>query len=361
MRKRGKILFGVLNWGLGHATRSIPVIQQLLAHNYEVVLASDGAALALLQREFPELIFEKLPAYNIRYSRNPRFFTLKLLAQTPHILKIMQSEKKIVQKLVDKHQINLIISDNRFGFKDPRISNIYITHQLNVLSGWTTPLTTYLHRRIYRQFDEIWVPDYAGEINLSGRLGHLKKKDSKIKYIGSLHRIQKIKTTPKYEVLVILSGPEPQRSLLEKELIKQLSKLNLKSALIQGLVNESGTLTHKQGIDIYNYLTRKNLQKLINTSEVIISRPGYTSIMDLALISKKIIWIPTPGQKEQEYLALYHQKKYGFVCQKQTEIKLNNNIINTIPATAISLEKLYAENIIPLTEKFLDKFDKKSE
>ena len=351
MPKRGKILFGVLNWGLGHATRSIPVIQQLLEEDYEVIIASDGAALALLQREFPQLTFEALPGYHIRYSRNPRFFSLKLLSQTPHILQNMRKEKKITRKLVDKHQADLIISDNRFGFRDKRIRNIYITHQLRVLSGLTTPLTTWLHSLIYRRFNEIWVPDYAGEFNLSGKLGHLKRPGDSIKYIGPLQRMQKREIPKKYDIVAVLSGPEPQRTLLEKELLKKLQQLPFKTAVIQGLVNDKPVVKQQGDVDVYNYLTATGLEKLLNASELIISRSGYTSVMDLTQLQKKLLWIPTPGQKEQEYLAEYLHLKYGFNYQQQGKISLANNIFQLSSPTAILPESFTKEKIKKLIKK----------
>jgi len=336
MRKRGKILFGVLNWGLGHAARSIPLIQKLLAEDYEVILASDGEALALLQQEFPQLLFEKLPAYNVHYSKNPYFFSLKLLSQTPYILQTIRKEKKIVRKLADKYQPDFILSDNRFGFRHKLVRSIYITHQLRVLSGCTTPLSTWLHARIYNQYDEIWVPDYAGEINFSGKLGHLNTTDKKIKYIGILHRLQKQETSKQYDIAAVLSGPEPQRSLLEKELLDKMANLPFKTALVQGVVKGKANVVKHKGTDVYNYLTREQLQKLINASETIISRSGYTSIMDLLYLQKKVLWIPTPGQKEQEYLAQYLAEKYGFVQQKQGKICLKI-LMDNFPATAIQI------------------------
>ncbi len=322
MGKHKKILFGVLNWGLGHATRSIPLIRQCLNQQQEVVIASDGEALKLLRKEFPQLEFEELPGYRIRYSKKPEFFTLKLLSQMPHILKTMRQERQITRRLVDKHQAGRIISDNRFGFRDERIKSVYITHQLRVLSGFTTPLTSYLHRLIYDKFDEIWVPDHEQTSNLSGKLGHLNYFNPKVKYIGVISRFQKRDLPEKYDILAILSGPEPQRSLLEEKLLKEMSRLDLKTSMVLGKVEARQSLKQINGIDVYNFLTAGELQNLINASGLIISRPGYTSVMDLVFLGKKVLWIPTPGQREQEYLARYLSDQYGFEFQSQKHLDL---------------------------------------
>jgi len=355
LSKEKKILFGVLNWGLGHATRSIPVIKQLLNAGYQIILASDGKALKLLQKEFPNLPSEKLPSYNIRYSKHGKFLAVKLLSQMPHIISTMRQESKITKKIVDKYRIDLIISDNRFGLRDTRINNIYITHQLRVLSGWSTPVSSWLHRQIYQKFDEVWVPDFENEPNLSGKLGHLSKKSNKIKYIGIVSRMQKQIKPVKYEVLAILSGPEPQRSLLEKKLITELSKLPFQIALVQGQVHKTSHKKSYKNIDIYNYLTTGKLTDLINASNTIISRSGYTSVMDLIAMEKKVIWIPTPGQKEQEYLAGHLSEYYGQIRQNQKKINIKPQLLKNYQVTKISINNNKTDKPVELIKKyFLD-------
>ncbi len=348
MHKPKKILFGVLNWGLGHATRSIPIIRQLIDAGFEVVLASDGSALQFLQQTFPGLQAVSLPAYDIQYSQKPYFFSLKILSQFPHILKTLRQERDITHQLVDQYQPDLLITDNRFGFYDARVKNIYITHQLQVLSGITTPITTYLHAKIYKKYDQIWVPDYAGDKNLSGKLGHLKKQSEKVKYIGTLSRMQKKEVVKQYDVLAILSGPEPQRSLLEHKIQTAFEKLSLKTAIVQGVVTNEKKSFIKNGVDIYNYLNQKELEAVVNASEIIISRSGYTSIMELVNLQKKVLWIPTPGQAEQEYLAKYLLEQYGYFYQKQRKLAVDANILNILPPTDIVFDSANSQDVIEL-------------
>ena len=216
-----KILIAPLNWGLGHATRCIPIIKALEENGFEPIIASDGVALALLKKEFPKLISIELPAYNIQYAENGKNFKWKLVAQLPKMVIAIKKEKAKIRKIVENYEIEGIISDNRLGVYSSRVPSVFITHQLNVLSGKTSWLTTKLHLRYVSKFNTCWVPDVAGVENLSGKLGHIEKSNKQIKYIGPLSRIEKKSLPIKYDLLVLLSGPEPQRTLLEKRLIKE--------------------------------------------------------------------------------------------------------------------------------------------
>ncbi len=331
MRQTKNILIAPLNWGLGHATRCIPIIKNLRQQGHRLIIASDGMALKLLKKEFPGLEFETLPAYNITYARNPFFKRWPFFKQIPHLIKTIQKEKKITLELIKKYNLDMIISDNRFGVYSKDVKSVYITHQLRVLSGWTTPVTTLIHYNFYKKYDEIWVPDVAGKPNLSGELGHYSKlPPGKIKYIGILSRMHPQKLEKKYDLLAILSGPEPQRSQLEKNLLEKFKTLNLKTALIRGVIERKKIIENQQQITIYNYVTGKELEQLINQSGAVICRSGYTSIMDMAGMQKKILMIPTPGQDEQIYLGKHLAENFGISIQNQDNIKLSTNILDNL-------------------------------
>lgn len=303
MEEKKHILVAPINWGLGHATRCIPIIKALLQQNFIPILASDGAALTLLKYEFPELTCLELPAYNITYAKNGKNFKYKLLKDSPKILKNIKAEKLATDKIIAEYQIKGLISDNRFGVYSRDIPSVFITHQLRVLSGSTTWFSTKMHSHIINKFTQCWVPDVAESTNLSGKLGHTKKPNSKVKYIGPLSRFVKKKLPVKHDVLVILSGPEPQRQYLETKLLHEFATFNGHVVLVKGIV-ESEILKNVVGnITIYNYLTSSLLEDAINQSQLIVSRSGYTTIMDLAKLEKKAFFIPTPGQFEQHYLA----------------------------------------------------------
>ncbi|MUU78613.1 glycosyltransferase [Winogradskyella sp. HL2-2] len=300
---RKRILVAPLNWGLGHATRCIPIINALIEHNFEPVIASDGVALQLLKKEFPNLTAFELPSYNITYSKKAKGFKTKLIKDSPHLLKTIKKEKKAVFKLIVNEGISGIISDNRFGVRHKSIPSVFITHQLRVLSGSTTWFSSKMHQKIILKFDECWVPDHNGISNLSGRLGHVDNFDATIKYLGPLTRFKKQNTVTKYKLLVLLSGPEPQRTFLEEKLLNDLNKFEGNVLFVKGKIE---AVQHKEvinNITTYNFMASKQLETAINESELILSRSGYTTIMDLAKLEKKAFFIPTPGQFEQEYLA----------------------------------------------------------
>lgn len=301
--QKKRILVAPLHWGLGHATRCIPIINALINYNFEPIIASDGNALNLLRKEFPDLEYYKLPSYNITYSKKGRHLKFKLIKDSLKIIKTINKEKKVIDELIKTKNINGIISDNRFGVRHKTIPSVFITHQLNVLSGNTTWLSSKIHQNIIAKFDQCWVPDYKDLPNLSGDIGHLKKKLSNIKYIGPLSRLRKQELEKTIDILVILSGPEPQRTLLEKKLIFEFNTYKGTVILVKGLVSDKQLITKIGSIKTYNYMISDELETAINTSKLVVSRSGYTTIMDLAKLGKKAIFIPTPGQFEQLYLA----------------------------------------------------------
>jgi len=303
LKKQKTILVAPLNWGLGHATRCIPIIRALIEHNYNVLLASDGVALLFLRKEFPQLHFIELPSYNITYPKKGHYFKMNLFLKLPQIQKTMSLEKQMIKKLVAKGKIDGIISDNRLGVFHKKVPSVYITHQLSVLSGRTSFFSSKMHQRIIKKFDVCWVPDVGGPINLSGKLGHPKKINFEVLYIGPLSRMIKKKMPNKYDVLALLSGPEPQRTMLELKLMEVFLNSSKKVLMVRGVVEESQQISVHKNITITNFMQSEGLEKAINESKVVVSRSGYTTVMDLAAMEKPAFFIPTPGQYEQEYLA----------------------------------------------------------
>lgn len=350
MGNKKTILVAPLNWGLGHATRCIPIIQELILNNFNVVIASDGNALRLLKKEFPTLENITLPSYNISYPKNGSLLKWKLLQKLPHIKKAIADEKKIIQKLVAEKKIQGIISDNRFGVRNSKIPSVYLTHQINVLSGNTTFLSSKIHQSIIHKFNECWVPDTEGDTNLSGTLSQVINFKIPIKYLGPLSRMKKENHTIKYDILILLSGPEPQRSILETILLKEFKDDSRNILLIQGVIEKKQKTLKLKNIACINYMLAKDLQDAINQSELIICRSGYTTVMDLAILEKKAFFIPTPGQSEQEYLAQNLKKKNAApFCNQEdfTKEKLKELInytkltINNTPVNYTNLFSLF--------------------
>jgi uncharacterized protein (TIGR00661 family) len=298
-----QILIAPLNWGLGHATRCIPIINALKTHQFEPIIASDGNALSLLKKEFPDIECIELPSYEITYPKKGKHFRLKMLQSSPKMAKAIKAEKKAISAILKDYNIVGIISDNRLGVHSKDLPCVFITHQLQVLSGNTTWLSTKLHQKIIKRFNECWVPDNLGDINLSGKLGHTPIYDIPVKYIGPLSRFSKKDLSFKYDVMVLLSGPEPQRTLFEKKLLKEFKNYNGKVMFIKGVIESEQYISEENNMIIYNYMTSSQLEDAINESALVVSRSGYTTLMDLAKLSKNAFFVPTPGQYEQEYLA----------------------------------------------------------
>lgn len=309
MNLKKRILVAPLNWGLGHATRCIPIINALSQYGFEPIIASDGLALELLRKEFPSLTTLELPSYNVSYTKDGKWFKVKIIRQSPKLLKAIKAEKKATRKLIEEYNISGIISDNRLGVYSRQIPSVFMTHQLQVLSGNTTWISTRLHQKFIKRFTECWIPDNNGKPNLTGKLGHLNKFEIPLKYIGPISRFKKINSELKFNLMVLISGPEPQRSLFEELILNELESCKKKVLIVNGLIENKQTITEKGSLTIYNYMTSNQLEKSINESEMILSRSGYTTIMDLAKLDKKAFFVPTPGQFEQEYLARYLEKQ----------------------------------------------------
>jgi len=318
------ILIAPLNWGLGHATRCIPIIKALQENNYIPIIASDGMALEILRKEFPYIKSLKLPSYQIEYAKKGADFKWKLAQNFPKLIKAVWDEKKLVDNWIEKHDIDGIISDNRLGVFSKKVPCVFMTHQLNVLTGNTTWFTSKLHQYFIKKFTECWVPDFEGNPNLTGRLGHIGKSNLRLKYIGPLSRMQKKEFPKIYDLMIILSGPEPQRGLLEEKLKKEVVNFGGKLIFIKGIVEKTQNKEQIENITFFNFMNTRQLEQTFNESEMVLCRSGYTSIMDLVTLEKKAFFIPTPGQYEQEYLAEKLEKDGLAPFAKQDDFIIKN-------------------------------------
>jgi uncharacterized protein (TIGR00661 family) len=319
------ILVAPLNWGLGHATRCIPIIRALIDCNFNPILASDGVALEMLQKEFPGLQTLELPSYQIEYAKNGKNFKWKMIQNSPKMISAILKEKKIIKNWVAEYNLSGIISDNRLGVRSKKIPSVFITHQLNVLTGNTSWITTKLHQNIVRKFTECWVPDFKEKPNLTGKLGHLKVDTNlNLKYIGPLSRLKARYLKEKYQLMVLLSGPEPQRTMLEEKLIIEVAKFKGKVIFIKGLIENEQKIEQIEQVTFVNFMNSMELETTFNESEIVLCRSGYTTIMDLAKLGKKAFFIPTPGQYEQEYLAKKLKRNGLFPFANQNDFRIGN-------------------------------------
>ncbi|CAN5176618.1 glycosyltransferase [soil metagenome] len=328
--QKKRVLVAPLDWGLGHATRCVPVIRELLRQGAEVILASDGRAYSFLKKEFPDLHLIRLPGYGITYPKHG-LLALHLIFKSYSISKKIKEEKNAVEKIIQEFAIDVVISDNRFACRGNKTLNIYITHQLNLKSPFGQNFANRIHRKYYEAFDEIWVPDAAEKENLSGELGHDAITERPHRYVGPLTRFPQadlLNSRPrKWWLVVLLSGPEPQRSIFEKIILEELAKHMEEVLLIRGITDGDNKVKHPYPhVTMVDHMEDEKIYEALLRTHYVVCRPGYSTLCDLSALNISPIVVPTPGQTEQEYLAAYHATKNNVVVQKQKEFNLRDAI-----------------------------------
>lgn len=331
-----KVFIAPLDWGLGHATRCIPIINFLLSQGMEVVLGGDGRSLALLRHHYPQLPSEELPGYNITYAGEYGFFG-RILIQIPKVLRAIRAEHKAVNRLVEKYKFDGIISDNRYGVWSAAVPSVCITHQLAVelpnWLRWARPTAFEMHLLWLRHFDQIWIPDMSGDTNLAGELAHKYPLPGNARFLGVLSRLRCLAPQDQLhhfpqvsphsaDVVAVISGPEPQRSIFEAEIVRQSRELNRTVWIVQGKTEER-TYRQDGNLHFFSFLDAAELATVLRRARVVVSRGGYTSLMDFAALGcRKMILVPTPGQTEQMYLADRLAAGQIAVCQRQETFHL---------------------------------------
>ncbi len=321
------VLIAPLNWGLGHATRCIPLIHAFLKANCKVIIAGEKTTLSLLQLEFPHLPTLSLSGSSIQYPTKKWLFPFYLLAQVPSLLGSIRKEQAWLKKVVAHHQIDAVISDNRYGLYHQSIPAVFITHQLRLKSfmgNWADDFLQQLNYKYINRFAECWVPD-AGQNGLAGELSHpLSPPKIPLHYLGWLSRFgDKNLNAETRHLLVIISGPEPQRTIFENIILQQAHQYKKQIVLVRGLPNELTSLTVPANIEVHNHLPGLQLKEKIEEASFVISRCGYSTVMDVAALQKKAIFIPTPGQTEQEYLGQHLMNSNFALCIAQNKFQLS--------------------------------------
>jgi hypothetical protein len=366
LTEKKTVIVAPLNWGLGHATRCIPIIEALEEVGVTVILASDGGALDLLKREFPHLRALELPAYNIRYPF--RSMLLSIAVQGHKILRGGILEYFYLKKVLKTEKIDGVISDNRFGFFNRSVKSVFMTHQVQILMPFRflQPWVNAVNHFFIRRFDALWIPDKEGKNNLAGDLAHGKfmaslSKKLSVQYLGTLSRMKYFPMEKKYGAIIVLSGPEPQRTFLEKKLLFQLEKIFLTNkrppvkagqapqypktfCFVRGVSHQEIGIKIKgqEHIEFHDVLTTGDLNQKIMESEVVICRSGYSSLMDLVTLQKRALLIPTEGQTEQEYLAETLARQNRFISQEQNALDVEY-ALSELPKT-IGFTDFFQEN-----------------
>ena len=297
---RRRTLLCVLDWGLGHATRSLALLDHPLLEGDEVIVASSGAAAELIRRERPDLPLEVLPAYAVRYPT--RYMPLNVALQLPKWSWVIAQEYLQVQRLIRRLGVDRIVSDNRFGCYSEHVPSVLLTHQLHPITG--SRLVDYLYRRYLQRFDEFWVPD-APARPLSGKLS-AEEGYRNVRAIGPLSRFDAVTNPPDKDVdlLILLSGPEPMRTQLETLAIAAAAGLSGRTVLVRGRFDDKPHPVNSS-IRVHDFADTPVLAGLLSRARCILCRSGYSTLMDIAAsaVSANLIYVPTPGQTEQQYLA----------------------------------------------------------
>lgn len=355
-----KIFISPLSWGLGHATRDIPIIRELIARGHEVTIATSLGAFHLLKKECPDCEFIYFEDYPAPYSSTKYFFPT-FIAKIPVLVKALADEKKRMDYLLAKNKYDAIISDNRLGVYSKKIPSFFISHQLRYsFPSYIRPAETasqYANEYIHKKFDRVIIPSNSPDDNgncLSGKLCKSIRKTTNMKayYAGILSSVQKMDISEDLDFLIIISGPEPQRTILEKIILKQVQELPGEKIVLLGRPQDNINKKLDSRTTVRSYVTEKEKIVLMNRAKFIISRSGYTTMMDIAELGKnRGVFIPTPGQTEQEYLSQYYHEKKWFYSNSQYKLNLIKDIENTeeytgfpeLPKTDENVERLYEE------------------
>lgn len=341
------LLIAPLDWGLGHATRCVPIINCALELQIPVVLAASERSKVFLQNEFPQLETIEFEGYNIHYPKN-RNMNLSMANQAPKIFGKIEKEHRTLKKIIKNHNVGAIISDNRYGVYNKGIHSVFMTHQLNIQSEKLTflePIIRKINHSYINKFNELWIPDFEGEENLAGKLSHPPLKTIPAYYLGALSRFSEIEKSDNSDfpkIVVIISGPEPQRSIFEEKITQQLKKIDKTAIIVCGTPEKTDIEQISATIQRVGHLDTPILNQYIANADLIITRPGYSTLMDLSVYGKKALLIPTPGQTEQEFLAQKLSKNRQCYTVSQEEMNLMKDV--PLSTSYLGLPKIKSDN-----------------
>lgn len=348
------ILVAPLDWGLGHTTRCVPLIRHILDRGHKVSFAGNEAQRSYINAALPGTCTLHLDGYNVSYSRSGSGFMWHMAAQLPRLLSTIRTEQEWLRRNVSEHHIDGIISDNRYGLYHSSVPSVIMTHQLQPISGLGSMADSLVRRMHYRhleKFDECWVVDEETAPGLAGKLSHPSVLPAHAKYIGPLSAIEPVEPPKRGFLLVLLSGPEPQRTLLSGLLWQQALRYPGEVVYVEGSEHAAPPAQIPPHISYHKRVAGNTLAAYIAGAEMVVCRSGYSTIMDLLKLNKKAILVPTPGQTEQEYLAALHSSGGRFTVLGQDEINdawshvLSQSRYTTdiLPGRAFSLYKSHLD------------------
>lgn len=336
--KNKTVIYAIIDWGLGHVTRSTPIIKRLISDDNRVILVSHGKAISMLKEEFPDCIIRDVKDTQIAYPKFGWMFVFKIVSQVPKMLFGWHHERRQIKALVKEFNPDLIMTEMRLGFWSKKVPSVLITHQLRfhlpkhlamfmIFGEW-------FNRIVFTHYNYVFVPDAEGEPNLSGDLSHNSRISlhPKVRHIGCLSSIVPDEDPPEQDIdiLISISGPEPQRTQFEEKVLGQLDRISGQCIITLGKpATKKNIIKKTENITVYAHLNRKEMNNMMQRANVIVCRSGYSSVMELLALKKSALFVPTPGQTEQEYLAEYYEKQGLFSYCSQDKLDLKNIHINS--------------------------------
>lgn len=315
-----RILVAPLDWGLGHSTRCVPIIRALMERGAMPIIGADKGPLALLRNEFPDLEHVRIPGADIRYAKG-RSQLWSMVRQFPDMVRSVRAEGMLFDRIRHDLKLDAVISDQRFGLRSPDLPSILVTHQVFPFTPIAQPALRKLNLRHIARFDRCWIMDEAEAPGLAGDLSHGATLPPNARYVGTVSRMEASDSRggSSWRTVAVISGPEPHRTLLEGILSDQLRVLPGNHLLVRGMPGVGGP-DHMGNLTRVPHLAARELAEVMSGAELIISRSGYTTLMDLVALGRSALVIPTPGQAEQEYLGELHGRTGRFLVQAQDRV-----------------------------------------
>jgi len=344
--EKKRVLICPLGWGLGHASRDIPIIESFLNAGHEVIVAGDNQQMSLLTQHFSGIKAIHFPSFKVKFSKGKS--QLWPLTRIAFLLPFyIIREHFELNRLVKEYQFDIVISDNRYGLWNKHVKSIFITHQLKIFFPqpfrFLEPIGERFIRYFVKKFDECWVPDFSGKENLAGELSHPSKIEGNVQYIGLLSRFSNLRvntTNETFDLVGVASGPSPQRELFIDEIVKFARIHSLKTLIIKGEPEAGAAIYMVDGIEFVGHLEELRFASIVKSSKRVICRAGYSTIMDMFALGVKPIIVPTPGQTEQEYLLKYlSNNKIMFGVSQSSIVQLNIDNDFTKKLAAIKFTK----------------------
>jgi spore coat polysaccharide biosynthesis predicted glycosyltransferase SpsG len=300
-----KIIFSPLNWGMGHVSRSLPLLEQLLNQHNSITVFCSAAQQKIYELYFSNLRFIHHDPYAFSFGKKG-FNTLGFIKQLPSLIKQHQTELKRIAEYIALYPTDYIISDQRYGFRSASVCSIFITHQCSLALPWYLGLGQFINRSLIQRFNMTWIMDdehqrFAGKLSV--------KFASNQHYIGvksRFHLASSVKKEEKKLHILVVNGPTEFHPLLLKAFEPELSRIDLIIGARPDLSNNIPC--------IYSW---NEADEVLNQAATIYSFCGYSTLMDVVALGCEWKSIPTPGQWEQGYL---HKKTLtegpGFLCNE---------------------------------------------